>query len=113
MASSSKKNKTSLDDLLSGEMPQGIIRRGPGLRTSVNDVPVMPDIEEKPKEPKLLKRSVYLTSEQDKKLDELARQHRHATGAETNRMDVVRMLVDGATLDTLLQIEKQSTPSTQ
>jgi len=107
MASSKKKH--SLDDLLSGEIPQGIVKKGPGLHTSVDPVAVEPAEPQTVKPMKLLKKSVYLTSEQDKKLDDLAVQYRRATGAEANRMDVIRMLVDQATLEILLK----SAPSSQ
>jgi len=101
----SGKKKYNLDDLLSGDIPQGIVKKGPGLHTSID--PVVTETSE-PKEDrpvKLLKKSVYLTTEQDQKLDNLAVQYRKATGEQTNRMDIVRMLVDHATLDTLLKKE--------
>ena len=101
MASSKKKH--NLDDLLSGDIPQGIVKKGPGLHTSIDPVITeTPDTKEV-KPVKLLKRSMYLTAEQDQKLDELAAQYRKATGEQANRMDIVRMMVDHATLDTLLE----------
>ena len=52
---------------------------------------------------KLKKISVYLTPEQERKLDDLAYEHRKATGESTNRVDVVRMLIEKAALSTLLE----------
>ena len=104
----SSKKKQSLDDLLSGDIPQGIIKKGPGLHTSVDPVVVETKEPQAAKSVKLLKKSMYLTAEQDKKLDDLAAQYRRATGAEANRMDIIRMLVDHATLDILLNDEPSS-----
>lgn len=53
--------------------------------------------------PKLKKISVYLTPEQERKLDDLAYEHRKATGDSTNRVDVVRVLIEKATLQQLLE----------
>jgi hypothetical protein len=53
--------------------------------------------------PKLKKISVYLTPEQERKLDDLAYEHRKATGETTNRVDVVRMLIEKAGLQQLLE----------
>jgi len=55
-----------------------------------------------PPKKKLKKISVYLTSEQERKLDDLAYEHRKATGESTNRIDVVRMLIEKAALQQLL-----------
>lgn len=52
---------------------------------------------------KLKKISVYLTPEQERKLDDLAYEHRKATGESTNRVDVVRMLIEKSALSTLLE----------
>jgi hypothetical protein len=73
--------------------------------------PVIPPvIEQQYQEPaqtlpktKLKKISVYLTAEQERKLDDLAYEHRKATGESTNRVDVVRMLIGKAALDLLLE----------
>lgn len=69
--------------------------------------PVIPPVEqyEAPtqQKTKLKKISVYLTPEQERKLDDLAYEHRKTTGESTNRVDVVRMLVEKATLQQLLE----------
>jgi hypothetical protein len=53
--------------------------------------------------PKFKKSSVYLTSEQEQKLDDLAYGYRKATGNNANKQDIVRMLVEKATLEKLLE----------
>lgn len=71
--------------------------------------PIMPPVEQhygvepEQQKTKLKKISVYLTPEQERKLDDLAYEHRKATGDSTNRVDVVRMLVEKAALSTLLE----------
>jgi hypothetical protein len=72
--------------------------------------PAIPPVVEQYEEPataqsktKLKKVSVYLTKEQEDKLDDLAHEHRKATGETTNRVDVVRMLIEKADLQQLLE----------
>jgi hypothetical protein len=69
--------------------------------------PAMPEIEsyQEPEQQKvkLRKSSVYLTKEQEQKLDDLAYEHRKATGESTNKQDVIRMLVEKAALSALLE----------
>lgn len=67
--------------------------------------PVIPPVEPEQvqQKTKLKKISVYLTPEQERKLDDLAYEHRKATGESTNRVDVVRMLIEKAALSTLLE----------
>lgn len=71
--------------------------------------PIMPPVEQyyepepEQQKVKLKKSSVYLTREQEQKLDDLAYEHRKATGETTNRQDVMRMLVEKATLSALLE----------
>lgn len=73
--------------------------------TSVEPVipPVEPYQAPAQQKPKLKKISVYLTPEQERKLDDLAYEHRKATGESTNRVDVVRVLIEKATLQQLLE----------
>src|SRR2546430_16114708 len=75
--------------------------------TSSTD-PSLPSIKHEEADPaqekvKLKKISVYLTPEQERKLDDLAYEHRKATGESTNRVDVVRMLIEKAALQQLLE----------
>jgi hypothetical protein len=71
--------------------------------------PIIPPIEQyegsasTQQKTKLKKISVYLTPEQEQKLDDLAYEHRKATGESTNRVDVVRMLIEKAALQQLLE----------
>lgn len=51
---------------------------------------------------KLEKMSIYVTAEQKAKLDDLAKEHRKQTGESTGRIDVVRMLIERASIDSLL-----------
>ncbi len=46
--------------------------------------------------------SVYLTSEQACKIDDLAYEYRKATGIYVNRVDIMRMLIEKALLQHLL-----------
>ena len=78
-------------------------------RLTSPDPVISPDVEQyrgsmstQPKA-KLKKISVYLTPEQERKLDDLAYEHRRATGESTNRVDVVRMLIEKAALNQLLE----------
>jgi hypothetical protein len=57
------------------------------------------EVEKKQKMDKL---TVYLTQEQGNKIEDLAKQYRKATGEEANRIDIVRMLIDQASIDQLL-----------
>jgi hypothetical protein len=65
----------------------------------------MPNTEEKvqtqPEKEKLEKMSIYITDSQKAKLDDLAKEHRKRTGASTTRIDVVRMLIDQASIEML------------
>jgi hypothetical protein len=54
-----------------------------------------------PEKDKLEKMSIYVTAEHKAKLDELAKAHRKQTGESTSRMDIVRMLIEQASIDTL------------
>lgn len=69
------------------------------LTTSTHAEPVA---EEEPEKEKLVKMSVYVTAKQIAKLDDLAYAHRKATGGTTNKMDVIRTLIEKAELEMLL-----------
>ncbi len=58
--------------------------------------------EEGPEKEKLIKMSIYVTAKQFAKLDDLASAHRKATGDMTNKMDVIRTLIDRAELETII-----------
>lgn len=47
------------------------------------------------------KATFYLTSEQIRKLDRLAYEHLESTGRRINRNDIVRLLIDQCSLDSL------------
>jgi hypothetical protein len=64
--------------------------------------PVAP-VEEEQKPTKLKKSSIYLTEELEQKLDDLAHEYRRATGSHTNKQDIIRMLIEKATLAALLE----------
>ncbi|MHB8596691.1 MAG: hypothetical protein ACYDER_07765 [Ktedonobacteraceae bacterium] len=69
------------------------------LTTSTHAEPIA---EEAPEKEKLVKMSVYVTTRQITKLDDLAYAHRKATGGTTNKMDVIRTLIDRAELETIM-----------
>src|SRR2546428_4684353 len=52
-------------------------------------------------EEQLEKTTFYLTPEQAEKLDDLAHDYKKHTGQRINRNDIVRYLIDQATLDSL------------
>ena len=52
------------------------------------------------------KTTFYLTAEQVEKLDDLAHDHKKRTGQRINRNDIVRHLIDQATLDSLDGIKR-------
>lgn len=52
------------------------------------------------------KTSFYITSEQSEKLDDLALAHKKQTGQRINRNDIVRYLINQATLDSLAGIKR-------
>lgn len=65
--------------------------------------PAAPVIEkEEPEKEKLIKMSIYVTAKQITKLGDLAKGKRIATGDTTNQMDVIRMLIDRAELETIM-----------
>ena len=65
--------------------------------------PAAPMGEEKvPEKEKLRKLSIYVTAKHIAKLDDLAYAHRKATGGMTNKMDVIRTLIERAELETIL-----------
>ena len=70
--------------------------------TSATPAPPLPREEPALKREKFKKMSIYVTLEQEAKLNDLARAHRRATGESTNKIEVVRMLIEKATLDTIL-----------
>jgi hypothetical protein len=61
-----------------------------------------PVIEEGPAAERLIKMSIYVTSTHIAKLDELAAGRRKATGDTTNKMDVIRTLIERAELETIM-----------
>ncbi len=52
------------------------------------------------------KTTFYLTAEQSEKLDDLAHDHKKQTGQKINRNDIVRYLIDQATLESLAGIKR-------
>ena len=52
------------------------------------------------------KTTFYLTAEQVEKLDDLAHDHKKQTGQRINRNDIVRHLIDRATLDQMEGIKR-------
>jgi hypothetical protein len=52
------------------------------------------------------KTSFYITAEQSEKLDDLAHEHKKQTGQRINRNDIVRFLIDQATLESLAGIKR-------
>lgn len=54
----------------------------------------------------LEKTTFYLTLSQAEKLDDLAHDHKKRTGQRINRNDIVRYLIDQATLDSLSGIKR-------
>lgn len=59
-------------------------------------------VEEEPEKEKLVKMSIYVTTKQIAKLDDLAHAHRKATGSTTNKMDVIRTLIERAELEAIM-----------
>ena len=82
--------KPSAVERLASSSPQSPVR-------IAQPVPVGPQ----PEKEKLEKMSIYVTAEQKVKLDELAKAHRKQTGESTSRIDVVRMLIEQASIDML------------
>jgi hypothetical protein len=58
--------------------------------------------EEEPEQEKLIKMSIYVTAGHITKLDDLAKAHRKATGGTTNKMDVIRTLIERAELENIM-----------
>lgn len=84
---------------------QPLIERSSHMERLISP-PTPQRIEEPEPEPelekeKLQKMSIYVTDFQKAKLDYLAKEHRKKTGKSTTRIDVVRMLIEKATMDTL------------
>lgn len=52
------------------------------------------------------KTSFYITAEQSEKLDDLAHDHKKLTGQRINRNDIVRYLINQATLESLQGIKR-------
>ncbi len=69
--------------------------------TAATPAAPMEEVEEPEKE-KLIKMSIYVTAKQIAKLDDLAYAHRKATGGMTNKMAVIRTLIDKAELETIM-----------
>lgn len=52
------------------------------------------------------KTSIYLTAEQEDKLDDLAHQYKKTTGIRINRNHIVRYLIDHCSLESLTGLER-------
>lgn len=91
-----QKRATLPDDTFANPTTSALDR----LTTSTHTKQV--EVEEEPEKEKLVKMSIYVTTKQIAKLDDLAHAHRKATGSTTNKMDVIRTLIERAELEAIM-----------